>query len=898
VPAGGAPEARPERLLGRIWTHAEVMQRVELRMEREAEKPETAPAHWPSGVRLDSARWVYWLPQGWGQGIKVTSGGKDLKCYVDPEGKLFYHKVDIEKALGEPLAKRDPLEETREEPADNLDAAPQRWPDRLPADWRLSMRRLPGGTCHKVYIAPAAETREDFFFWHMKDVEAYLAGSKAKGTPLHGFKNPKYESVPQKKQQGSEQPATPPAKRRRQGAAESGSAVEALAEDPPVGPPSTSKQPKEVTTLASMWSGRTSATSSKTSAEVFLAAAAGQVVEVSDSEQEDAPPPAPPASALQRSLAAAPALDVEDEPQPAPPAAALIGTVSAVREEEQPKQPRRVGAAKRASPWSGAAAPSAVEGAAAAAGMSPASLEEFFQFLQCQICMEAREVLGKQLEPEDPAVRTLWPDYEAFVTPNLGATERWVPYHTALGVHEFYLIESVHHRKEPLWDAKRRFMAIFIFRAHCKRDFFNQAQLPYLLCEDFWRDPVQAFEPEGALERSMREYRRRTRQPLLTLAMRMIPERLLEDDDDNLVRSIVLRTQRLLEVAEQIWPVIQDANTPAGKRFAEISQLVQKANGLGETWAKMLCVCLDLAYPNLGLLASQCDVGIGAQAPLRCLLPEGRAEEPREALRQLQRAINSSQAPSSKHFWILLPKVEELVRQRFSGLPLILDQVRTERGKMSAVTLQVQLCEYRQFRNSLARTRFGLPGDDSMKLPEKPKRARPEDQLEFDKAGQRILLSIPSQEGQQHQQPAEQPLEVPLAAAGGRRRLAERVALLCLEKLRDGASRAEVVTFREELCRHCKGSLEDVHDDSEAWTRCRVTLKHINPLVGFTFQAEGGPKISFQTTVKAAGSIMNAERIARLCWARFDAGDAKEVVLAYRAELYRRGTENLGSLWR
>ena len=34
---------------------------------------------------------------------------------------------------------------------------------------------------------------------------------------------------------------------------------------------------------------------------------------------------------------------------------------------------------------------------------------------------------------------------EAFVTPNLGNTERWVPYHTILGVHELFLAQSARH---------------------------------------------------------------------------------------------------------------------------------------------------------------------------------------------------------------------------------------------------------------------------------------------------------------------------------------------------------------------------------------------------------------------------------------------------------------------
>jgi len=50
----------------------------------------------------------------------------------------------------------------------------------------------------------------------------------------------------------------------------------------------------------------------------------------------------------------------------------------------------------------------------------------------------------------------------------------------------------------------------------------------------------------------------------------------------------------------------------------------------------------------------------------------------------------------------------------------MLAQTMTKPHKMSAVTLQVQLCEYRQFRNGLARSKYGLTEDLSMKLPEKP----------------------------------------------------------------------------------------------------------------------------------------------------------------------------------
>jgi len=519
--------------------------------------------------------------------------------------------------------------------------------------------------------------------------------------------------------------------------------------------------------------------------------------------------------------------------------------------------------------------------------MPQATLQEFLHFLQCQICLEAREITTTHVELKDEGARAMWPAYEAFVTPNLGSAEKWVPYHTVLGVHEFFLIQSVHHKNEPSWNAQRRFLAIFIFRAHCKKDFFTQCQLPFLQQEWFWADPLAAFAKEGPLELAMRRYRKTTRQPLLTLAMRMIPDRLLEDDDDNLVRSIVLRTQKLLRIAENAWPVINDTGKTAEAKFAEISFLVQQANGLGETWAKMMTVCIDLAYPEIGLLASQCEVGVGAVGPLFCLLGDKSAAVPKEALQELLRIVNTTETSSSQHFWNLLWEVEGLVRKKHGSLPLILKQVRTQQGGMSAATLQVQLCEYRQFRNNLARTKYGLQCDESMKLPEKEKRMRSEDSLEYDDANKRIILHFPEKAEQQSDVDARQRLEVSWVAVGGHRRLGERVALLCFERLRDGDSMEEALRFRDELYGECEGNASDAPEDNEAWQRCRATLKHNNPLVGFQYQVEGGPKIAFQTTVKAAGSIMNAERIARLCWVKFEQGISKDAVMAYRSELYK-----------
>mmetsp|Transcript_113611 Transcript_113611/g.331966 ORF Transcript_113611/g.331966 Transcript_113611/m.331966 type:complete len:559 (+) Transcript_113611:45-1721(+) len=62
------------------------------------------PAHWPPGVRVHIGRPVYWLPEGWGEGVKTTCASK-LRCYISPEGKAFYHRHIVEAVHGEKLGR-------------------------------------------------------------------------------------------------------------------------------------------------------------------------------------------------------------------------------------------------------------------------------------------------------------------------------------------------------------------------------------------------------------------------------------------------------------------------------------------------------------------------------------------------------------------------------------------------------------------------------------------------------------------------------------------------------------------------------------------------------------------------------------------------------------------------
>lgn len=516
-----------------------------------------------------------------------------------------------------------------------------------------------------------------------------------------------------------------------------------------------------------------------------------------------------------------------------------------------------------------------------------ATLDEFFQFLQCQLRMQSLEYTGNDVVLADKGASSMWPEVKAFVTPNLGATERWVPYHTILGVHELFLVESVHHRAG--WTEKQKFLAIFVFRAHCKRDLFLQAQLPVMSTKTFWQDPVKAFAPGESMEQAIIKYRKKTGKPLITNCFRIIPPRVLKDDTANLVRSITTRTQNLLQVAEAAFPVVKDKSLMPYAKMAKISKMVTEGDGCGDTWAKMLTVCIDLAYPSLRLLESQCDVGTGAAAPLKCLLPKGGPSDKKEALKALLTIANKAKGTTGKHFWKVLHEVEGHVRSKYKQMPLICAQASTKAGKMTAMTLQVQLCEYRQFRHSIARSKYGLPDDENMRgEPEQACKPKPEDFMVLDKKTNVMKFEFPSDN-------KKIPFSVSVKEAKSEK-VALRVASMCFQLLGPdhGMSKNEVEKVRNEMLKDYRHG-DDVANDSEAWRFCKASVPSLvapngyrSAVVAFQFKAKDGSSFPLQVTILAAGGFLQAERISRLCWTKLNAGMKKDAVVAYRNGLYKQ----------
>ncbi|CAL1141474.1 unnamed protein product [Cladocopium goreaui] len=331
---------------------------------------------------------------------------------------------------------------------------------------------------------------------------------------------------------------------------------------------------------------------------------------------------------------------------------------------------------------------------ASSAELNPSAAAEFFQFLQCSLRLEAAEKLQHDMLPEDQEALTMWPTFKLWASRNL-KREKWVPFHTALSPHELFAVEKIHHNQDLSWTPFQRYLAMIIFRAHCQKHVFSEAQLPYLQTPDFWAAPKKYFEDDGPITQSMLRYRRETRSPLQTSAFRLIPKRLRTDNDENLAVSVARRSQLLIDIANEVWPLLLDVHLPSAQKFEAISRAIQTGHGFGQTWAKMLMVSMDIAYPEAKLLTEHCDVGIGAKPGLLRLGGSGD----RTGLQQVTEALNGAQLDSARHFWRFLANVESVAQSTFDHLPLIQRHLDTER--LSPATVQVQLCEWRQFLDFL-----------------------------------------------------------------------------------------------------------------------------------------------------------------------------------------------------
>jgi hypothetical protein len=319
------------------------------------------------------------------------------------------------------------------------------------------------------------------------------------------------------------------------------------------------------------------------------------------------------------------------------------------------------------------------------------AVEHFARFLQCQLKAECDWKLGPEaVSIQDPLALEMWPAHCRFVR-GLGY-DKWMPFHVYLGLHESGLIRLVHLQK--CWTDEQKCMLVMIFRGHARLELFEKVQLPFIQKAGtrFWSDPQSFFEHKtGQLFKEMLKWRRKTKRPMLTSAFRQIPERVLEDDDENLCLSICKRTQKLLGLGGRLRETFFSRTLSANEKRDKMSQIVEGESGFAATQAKCVLGSLDVGWPEQKLLSAGCPLGVGAQ--------KLSAVEPRLAdlcLEGIQERLMREHTGGSLQMYAnLLLLCERKMKDQYGPekrwMPF------TEAVTLRLVTIQVQMCEYRQF---------------------------------------------------------------------------------------------------------------------------------------------------------------------------------------------------------
>lgn len=182
--------AQGKPMFTRLWSYEELLAAERPLGKGRRNKSERhdveKPAKWPADTEVERGSWVYWLPEGWIQGIRTQiASGKKLSCYMSPEGKRFWHKPSVEKYLGrklESIEKRPVAKSGEDGDGDcapkvryvsDPDAIPV-WPeddDKLPRDWKVGFRQLPS-RLHRIYVPPGHD--DIGFFYHTPLVKLYI----------------------------------------------------------------------------------------------------------------------------------------------------------------------------------------------------------------------------------------------------------------------------------------------------------------------------------------------------------------------------------------------------------------------------------------------------------------------------------------------------------------------------------------------------------------------------------------------------------------------------------------------------------------------------------------------------------------------------------------------------
>lgn len=386
-------------------------------------------------------------------------------------------------------------------------------------------------------------------------------------------------------------------------------------------------------------------------------------------------------------------------------------------------------------------------------------VSNMLQFFLCQIRAEYAEIVAAPSEnPEErcgPSRRSAYEEFDhelqrfseshgelsvewrdlascepfmkEFLLGKCARGEKWMPWHSALGTHERYILEVVN--QLPLLASEREKYAlayafsgsrqIELFETLIRPMFENGAsvddrKLGRLIIED----PDTAFARDGAMHRRYAEYRKRGKR-LHTTAYSCHPPR--GSSGDEFVFYVVDRTRRFIHIGhdafECLKPSLRDSrqlqsDPVARKRSgaelrANLERKLMSFREIGPTMTKMFLVSTHLSYPWMGLLDSHCTVGDGADAAFDFLYPKiGPRLRPEHRVDLLIRTFDHLHAECVSDVQ-LLPRFNHMLRWVTSRARKSFTSCvppYSMESKMTYYDLQVNLCEWRKFRSAVDST--------------------------------------------------------------------------------------------------------------------------------------------------------------------------------------------------
>lgn len=386
-------------------------------------------------------------------------------------------------------------------------------------------------------------------------------------------------------------------------------------------------------------------------------------------------------------------------------------------------------------------------------------VSHMLQFFLCQIRAEHAEIVAAPSEnPEErcgPSRRSAYDEFDQelqrfsestgdlsvewrdlascepfmkeFLLGKCARGDKWMPWHSALGTHERYILEVVN--QLPLLASEReKYSLAYAFSGSRQIELFETLIRPMFengaSVEDrklgrlIIEDPDTAFARDGPMHRRYAEYRKRGKR-LHTTAYSCHPPRGASGDE--FVFYVVDRTRRFVHIGhdafECIKPSLQDSrqlqSDPAARKRsgaelrANLERKLMSFREIGPTMTKMFLVSTHLSYPWMGLLESHCTVGDGADAAFDFLYPKiGPRLRPEHRVDLLIRTFDHihtdclSDVQLLPRFNHMLKWVTSRARKRFTSCipPYSME------SKMTYYDLQVNLCEWRKFRSAVDST--------------------------------------------------------------------------------------------------------------------------------------------------------------------------------------------------